>query len=981
MSDVTLNRRRWYAPRGLARPRRRRAALHCERLEERALLSATTLLWSSGVSLPAASGGAAAAQSGSIIELGGKTTGSSTAVNSLSPGASSWSSLPRIDTSRLGPGFVMTPSGPLVYGGGGGSNGTYALSSAILGFSNDDPTYVASMSTPRRQFAWTGDSNSLAYAIGGINGQGVNVASVESYNYATNTWTGLTPLPVALSGAAAAYDGIGSIYVVGGSTTVNGTTGSSTLYQYSIAGNTWTSLAAAPINIRDAAAVVAPDGKLEVIGGVSNGATVASVESYDPATNTWSTNTALPAAVSSAAAVVDSQGRVEVIGGFDASKAPVATVEVSQVVNQPTATPAITSSPGLNLSSGGNYTYQVTATGNPLPSFALVSGPAGMAINPVSGLLTWAAPANFTGPAPVTVSASNLLGSVNQPFTINVVDRTPPTTPGTPTVVGVTATTATITWAPSKDNVGVAGYRVYYVYSVGHSGRGGGVTWYHILEATTSGATTATASGLTAGHFYNLEVVAFDAAGNVSAYSGGLLVAPGTPPWGLTATGYRSDVANHSMTLQLNASSSAPITYSAINPPTGMMVAPDTGVVTWTPAASYVGTDSVTFQASNAFGSTTLLTQITVTPDVPVPGAVFTNTSSPTFNVVGFPIGLQITDASNTPSTYTVVSAPSNVFIDQNTGVVSWTPTVDQIGVNTLTFQLTNSAGTAQITVNPSLYISDAPTNISVSGTDGWSPVLSWSAPLYNNNLIANYHVTLSGPDFLNEDFTTGSTATSTTLWLSNNPGSYIVNIQALGPSGEGLWASSTFTYNPVLPYPVYSINSNGGAAIGIVGQPVSIQLSDFQTALTDTYLLVSGPAGMMVDQNSGLVSWTPTQAQLGTQTMDFRLTNSAGSADLSLSFVVYFVDAPQSVTVDLTQSPPVVSWTPSTDNAGDPIAGYMILVTDQNGNLYTYTTANTATSAVLAGLTAGNSYTLVVQAIDSAGNAGNPSTSVLFNL
>jgi len=48
---------------------------------------------------------------------------------------------------------------------------------------------------------------------------------------------------------------------------------------------------------------------------------------------------------------------------------------------------------------------------------------------------------------------------------------------------------------------------------------------------------------------------------------------------------------------------------------------------------------------------------------VPVPGFVFTNTSSPTFDIVGYPISLQITDASNTPSTYTVVSAPSNVSI------------------------------------------------------------------------------------------------------------------------------------------------------------------------------------------------------------------------------------------------------------------------------------------------------------------------------
>jgi hypothetical protein len=331
-------------------------------------------------------------------------------------------------------------------------------------------------------------------------------------------------LPASRSGAAAAYDGSGSIYVVGGSATVNGTTGTNTLYQYTIASNTWTTLAALPINIRDTAAVFAPDGTLEVIGGISNGTTVASVETYDPSSNAWTTNTALPAALSAATAVVDSQGRVEVIGGLNSAKSPVAVVEVSQVVTQPTAAPAITSSPGLSSTSGSAYSYQVIATGNPLPSFSLVSAPSGMTINPVSGLVSWSVPPSFAGAAPVTVQASHPLGTVQQSSTINVKDTIPPTTPGTPTLVSVTATTATIAWAASTDNIGVTGYSVYDVYSVGHSGRGGGVTTYHILEATTSGATTATITGLTTGKSYNFEVVANDAAGNKSLYSAGLVV-------------------------------------------------------------------------------------------------------------------------------------------------------------------------------------------------------------------------------------------------------------------------------------------------------------------------------------------------------------------------------------------------------------------------------------------------------------------------
>jgi hypothetical protein len=426
------------------------------------------------------------------------------------------------------------------------------------------------------------------------------------------------------------------------------------------------------------------------------------------------------------------------------------------------------------------------------------------------------------------------------------------------------------------------------------------------------------------------------------------------------------------------------MTFSAVNPPAGLTIDPNSGVVNWTPSASELGANAITLQATNLFGSSSLTITINVAPDVPVPGFVFTNTSSPTFNVVGFPIGLQITDASNTPSTYSVVSAASNVSIDPNTGVVNWTPTPDQLGGVALTFQLTNSFGTALITVNPALYITDAPSSIAVTGTNGWTPTVTWTPPQYNDNLITGYHFMISGPDFLNEDYTVSGAVTPTNLWLSYNPGSYILNMQTIGTNGEGLWTSVAFDYNPVLPYPLYQINSNGGQPIGVVGQPMSIQLSDLNTVynptMTSTYSLVSGPAGMTVDPTTGLVTWTPTPDQIGTQSMDFRLTNSAGTADLPLTFTVSdFATAPQNVAVDTNQLAPVVSWTAPTTIAGDAVASDTIVATGQAGTTFTYIASGTATSASLTGLPA-DTYSVTVQAFDATNSPGDVSTPVTFS-
>ncbi len=753
------------------------------------------------------------------------------------------------------------PSGSLlVYGGGGGSSGTTSLNDAFLyNTSGQNSNDASSMLTSRRQFASAPDGTSQAYAIGGVSSQGTNLATVERYNPSTRRWSTVASLPASRSGDAAAFDGSGAIYVVGGSATVNASTGTNTLYKYTVATNSWTTLANLPLNLRDAAAVFSPDGELQVIGGISNGQVVASVETYDPSTNTWTTNNSLPAPVRSAVAVDDSFGRVEVIGGFNASGTAISTVEVSQIVTQPTMSPAFTTTPpssSLTVSDGSTFTYSAAASGNPLANYSLVSGPAGATIDPVNGALSWVSPASLLGSVPVTIKASNLLGSVTQSFTLNVVDKTAPTLPGAPVLTGEGTNSLTLSWAPSTDNIGVTGYSVYWIYTVGHSGRGGGSTTYTVLMATTNGSTTsATLSGLTQNKSYSFYVQANDAAGNKSGYSGPLNAVPGASPSivGLTTISSTpsptaplytlSDVANHQWTLQIQANSFATVTYSVVNPPAGMTVNPTTGLVSWTPNASELGTTSVTFQATNQFGFSSVTYSMYVSADLPVPGFVFTNTSSPTLNVVGFPIGLQITDASNTPSTYSVVSGPSNLSIDPTTGVVNWIPTPAQAGGDALTVQLTNSFGTSQITVNPVIYITDAPGNLAITGTNGWSPTVTWTAPLYNDNLIAGYRIMLSGGGGLNENYTISGAVTSTSLWLSDNPGSYIFNIQSLDANGsQGLWTSFSFNYNPVLPYPIDTINSNGGAAIGIVGQPVSIQLGDLFSQTPTTYARSFGP-------------------------------------------------------------------------------------------------------------------------------------------
>jgi hypothetical protein len=81
---------------------------------------------------------------------------------------------------------------------------------------------------------------SIVYAIGGRNPNGVPLKTVSAYNVATNTWTFRRALPVALAWTNGAAVINGKIYVSGGFSDYLAEHLSNALYMYDPATNTWT---------------------------------------------------------------------------------------------------------------------------------------------------------------------------------------------------------------------------------------------------------------------------------------------------------------------------------------------------------------------------------------------------------------------------------------------------------------------------------------------------------------------------------------------------------------------------------------------------------------------------------------------------------------------------------------------------------------------------------------------------------------------
>lgn len=204
------------------------------------------------------------------------------------------------------------------------------------------------------------------YAIGGRSG--TVLADLDRYTPATDTWTSLPDMPTARAGLASARVG-DSIYAIGGRTSTTPCSGGelATVERFDIATQTWTAVASLPSARSDLAAMT-KGGKVYVFGGCAVGVFLADVDVYDPETDTWSTAPAnLPTPRASMYQVGKKGGTIYVIGGY-AGGPPLGVNEAYKVSLDAwsTATAMITARAEMGVVSHGGRIY---AVGGALPAF------------------------------------------------------------------------------------------------------------------------------------------------------------------------------------------------------------------------------------------------------------------------------------------------------------------------------------------------------------------------------------------------------------------------------------------------------------------------------------------------------------------------------------------------------------------------------------------------------------------------------------
>jgi RHS repeat-associated protein len=145
------------------------------------------------------------------------------------------------------------------------------------------------------------------------------------------------------------------------------------------------------------------------------------------------------------------------------------------------------------------------------------------------------------------------------------------------------------------------------------------------------------------------------------------------------------------------------LTYSLVTGPAGMAVDPATGKVTWSPRAADLGTHAVALRVDDGRGASAeqdyTVNAIAAPPNRP---PVFTSTPVVDGNIAtpytyqataADPDGTKPTDPTGETLTYSVVKGPQGLTIDPASGLVTWTPTAQQIGTDSVTLQVDDGRG------------------------------------------------------------------------------------------------------------------------------------------------------------------------------------------------------------------------------------------------------------------------------------------------
>ncbi len=567
-------------------------------------------------------------------------------------------------------------------------------------------------------------------------------------------------------------------------------------------------------------------------------------------------------------------------------------------LGRPNNAPIITSPPPAQAVIGQPLAHQVIADdadGDAL-SYFLLQASQGMAIDPITGLLTWTAAGNQLGAndvellvidgqggqavlnfsievvadadnhAPIFITAPPGEALPDELFTYHAQAADADADPLTydlalaPQGMAVDGATGRIVWTPAADQTGI-----HQIILRVRDGRGG-----HALQV------------------FDLAVAGDNSAPIIT--SPPPTVAVVDQPWQYQPAA--QDAEGDAISFRLDAA------------PPGMFIDGTTGLITFTPALAQVGDQQVILVARDARGaesSQTFTLSIFEANDNLAPVI----TSLPRDHVAlgrTYLYRVVAEDADGDQILFSLDQAPLGMTISSD-GLITWNPAPSQFGDNAVTVRISDGRGgiavqsftidvRSQAINTPPVITSTAPVSAIVGQPFGYDLT---ATDAENDPVI-----------FLLAQSPAGMSIEPLTGRLRWNPklgqlGQTTVIVEAI--DGQGAATSQTFTLTISAlnsPPSIVSIPPTQAA----IGQNYVYDVNAIDgNGDVLTYALSQSPAGMIIDPITGLITWTPQAGQEGLQSVTVFVSDGAGG-----QAVQQFKIGVQAAAIN---DPPVITTTP----------------------------------------------------------------------
>ncbi|MBF7073465.1 putative Ig domain-containing protein [Glaciecola sp. MH2013] len=590
--------------------------------------------------------------------------------------------------------------------------------------------------------------------------------------------------------------------------------------------------------------------------------------------------------------------------------------------------PTIFSTPDSSGVELTEYLYQVSANDPDLGdvlSYRLSVAPDGMSIDSNTGLITWTPALGQQGDFDVTVLVSDVAGlSDSQSFSISVIERNIPPLITSQPIVSATATET-------------------YVYEVTASdGNGDSLTF--ALGDFPEGLTIEPLSGIInwtppealIGSQQALSIIVTDQRGASGTQTFSILVKePNKAPVITTQSlpPAQEDTLYVQTLIASDENMGDMLTFSATEAPGNLRIDAQSGEIRWLPVNNNVGDNVVVLRVTDAAG---LFDEKSFTVNVQNSGDAPTISSEPgRFATVGESFQYQVvaTDPDNSPLSYSLINTPSNMLIS-NTGLFTWVPNNAQVGSQPVTIRVTDVDGQ---TDEQSFSLLVGSVSVPVAPIIESSPVT-----VATSNTVYQYLVVAS--DGNNDPLT--YTALNSPLGLVINPNNgliqWVPSAQQLGPQAITISVSDPSGLNDIQTFNVIVSDtpaSNSPPTISSIPSTNAFIDTPYSYAIAASdpdggvlsYELLSSVNGMRIDAQSGLIEWTPTAAQVGSNNVVVRVNDDAGG------FIQQTFPISVAQQQSTTNESPVISSSPVLNAAVGSVYNYPVIASDADGDSIRY--------------------------------------------